>query len=68
LRQAETDGNTKNERKVSALPAIFAPGITNMRRLTATIEQVVNRLNYTIKMISNNTIKIIKTNWKIRKQ
>jgi hypothetical protein len=30
-----------------------------MQRLTATIEQVVNRLNYSLKIINNDTIKII---------
>jgi hypothetical protein len=30
-----------------------------MQRLTATIEQVVNRLNYTLKIINNDTIKIM---------
>jgi hypothetical protein len=59
LQHAETEGNTKHERKDPAPPLIFVPGITNMQRLTATIEQVVNRLNYTLKIISNNIIKII---------
>jgi hypothetical protein len=30
-----------------------------MQRLTATIEHVVNRLDYTLKIIHNDTIKII---------
>jgi predicted transcriptional regulator len=30
-----------------------------MQRLAAKIEQVVNRLNYTFKIINNDTIKII---------
>jgi hypothetical protein len=30
-----------------------------MQRLTATIEQIANRLNYTLKIINNDTIKII---------
>jgi hypothetical protein len=47
LRHAETEGDTKHERKDPAPPPIFVPGITNMQRLTAIIEQVVNRLNYT---------------------
>jgi hypothetical protein len=59
LRHAETEGDTKHERKDPAPPPIFVPGITNMQRLTVTIEQVVNRLNYTLKIIKNNTIKII---------
>jgi hypothetical protein len=54
----ETEGNTKHKRKDPAPPPIFVPGITNMQRLTATIEQVVNRSNYTLKII-NDTIKII---------
>jgi hypothetical protein len=47
LRHAEIEGDTKPERKDPAPPPIFVPGITNLQRLTATIEQVVNRLNYT---------------------
>jgi hypothetical protein len=58
LRHAETEGNTKHERKDPAPPPIFVPGITNMQRLKDIIEQVVNRLNYTLKII-NDTIKII---------
>jgi hypothetical protein len=61
LRHIETDGNTKHARKDPAPPPLFVPGITNMQRLTATIEEVVNRLNYTLKIINNDTIKI-KTN------
>jgi hypothetical protein len=30
-----------------------------MQRLTATVEQVVNRLNYTLKIINNGTITVI---------
>jgi hypothetical protein len=59
LRHAETEGDTKHERKDPAPPPIFVPGITNMQRLRATIEQVVNRLNYNLKIINNDTIKII---------
>jgi hypothetical protein len=33
---------------------IFVAGITNMQRLTATVELVVNRLNYTLKIINND--------------
>jgi hypothetical protein len=58
LRHAKTEGNTKHERKDPAPPPIFAPGITNMQRLTATIEQVVNRLIDTSKTI-NDATKII---------
>jgi hypothetical protein len=63
LRQAETEGDTKHERKDPAPPPIFVPGIINIQRLTATIEQVVYRLNYTLKTISNETIKIITNKW-----
>jgi hypothetical protein len=35
-----------------------------MQRLTAAIEQIVNRSNYTLKIINDDTIKI-KTNWNI---
>jgi hypothetical protein len=49
MRHAETEGNTKHERKDPAPPQMFVAGITNLQRLTATIEQVVNRLNYTLK-------------------
>jgi hypothetical protein len=38
LRHAETEGDTKHEIKDTAPPPIFVPGITNMQRLTATIE------------------------------
>jgi hypothetical protein len=58
LRHAETEGDTKHESKDPAPPPIFVPGIINMQRLTATIEQVLNRLNYTLKLIKNDTIKI----------
>jgi hypothetical protein len=40
---------------------MFVPRITNMQRLPATIEQVVNRLNYTLKIINNDKIKIMTT-------
>jgi hypothetical protein len=42
-----------------APPPIFVPVMTNMPRLTATTEKVVNRLNYTLKIINNDAIKII---------
>jgi hypothetical protein len=45
LRQAETEGNAKHGRKDPAPPPRFVAGIINMQRLTATTEQVVNRLN-----------------------
>jgi hypothetical protein len=62
LRQAETEGGTrhKHERKDPASTPIFVPWIKNIQRLTATIEQVVNRLNYALKIINNHTIKIIR--------
>jgi hypothetical protein len=41
VRHAETEGNTRRERKDSAPPAIFIPRITNMQRLTVTTEHVV---------------------------
>jgi hypothetical protein len=44
-RHAETDGNTKHGRQDPAPQPIFVTGITSMQRLTAAIEQVVNRLN-----------------------
>jgi hypothetical protein len=45
---------TKAEIKDPAPSLIFVPGITNMERLTATNEQVVNRLNYTLKIIKRH--------------
>jgi hypothetical protein len=51
--------NTKHERKDLVPIPIFVPGITGTQRLTATIEQVVNRSNYTLKIINNDTINII---------
>jgi hypothetical protein len=67
LRRAETEGNTKHERKDPAPPPIFVPGFTNIQRLTARIEQVDNRLNYTLKIINNNTIKTITNKLKYHK-
>jgi hypothetical protein len=45
LRQAETDSSTKHERRDPSSPSTSIPGITNMPRLTATVEQVVNIFN-----------------------
>jgi hypothetical protein len=45
----------KHERKDPAPPPIFVSGITNMQQLTATIEQAVNGLNYTLKIFNNET-------------
>jgi hypothetical protein len=59
LRHAETEGDTKHERKDPAPPPIFFSGISNIQKLTATIQQVVNRLNYNLKIINNDTIQII---------
>jgi 50S ribosomal subunit-associated GTPase HflX len=59
LRHAKGKGNTKHERKDSAQPPIFVSGITNKQRLTATSEQVVNRLNYALKITYSDTIKVI---------
>jgi hypothetical protein len=61
LRHAEVEGNAKHGRKHPTPSPIFVPGITNLQRLTATIEQAVNGLNYTLKTINSDTIKI-KTN------
>jgi hypothetical protein len=58
LRQTETEGNTKHERKDPAPPPMFVPGIINKQRLTAATEQVVNRLNYTLKLINSGKIKV----------
>jgi L-2-hydroxyglutarate oxidase LhgO len=66
LQHAETESNTEHDRKDPAPPLIFVTGITNMQRLTATIEQVVKRLNHTLKIINDDTIKIT-TNWNITK-
>jgi hypothetical protein len=61
LRHAETEGNSGHKRMEPAPPPpIFVGGITHMQRLTDTIEQVVNRLSYTLKIINNDTIKIIR--------
>jgi hypothetical protein len=48
LRPAETESNTRHEKQDPAPPPIFVPRITNTQQLTAKIEQVVNRLNYTL--------------------
>jgi hypothetical protein len=69
LRYAETEGDTIHESKDPAPPPIFVPGITNMQRLTATIEQVINRLNYTLKNNQQRHNKDNnKTNWNITNQ
>jgi hypothetical protein len=59
LRYAETKGNIKHERKDPASPSIFVLGITNLQRPTATIQQAGNILNYTLKIINDDTIMII---------
>jgi hypothetical protein len=59
LRHAETEGDIKHERKYSAPPPIFISGKTHTQGLTVTIEQVVNRLNCTLKIFNSETIKII---------
>jgi hypothetical protein len=58
LRHAETGGNTRHESQDPVPPPIFVSGITNMQRLSATIEQVINRLNYTLKRIYSDSIKL----------
>jgi hypothetical protein len=58
-RHAKTEDDTKHEIKNPTPHQISVPGITNMQRLTATIKQVVDRLNCTLKLINNDTIKII---------
>jgi hypothetical protein len=65
--QAETEGNTRHKRKDAAPPPRFVAGITSLQRLTATTEQVVNRLDYTLKIINNDAVKII-ANWNITRQ
>jgi hypothetical protein len=67
LHQAETEGETEHEGKDPAPPPIFIPGITYVQRITATIEQVINRSDYTLKIINSDTMKII-TNWNITKK
>jgi hypothetical protein len=62
LRQAGTEGNARHEGEDPTAPPIFVAGITNLQRLTAITEQVVNMLNYTLKRIISDTIKI-KANW-----
>jgi hypothetical protein len=60
LQHVEMKGNTRLERKDPAPPPpIFVPTIINMQRLTAAIEQVVNRLNYTLKIINNDELKVM---------
>jgi hypothetical protein len=50
LLHAKTEYNTKHEREDPARPPIFVSGITNMQQLTAKMEQVLNKLNYTFKI------------------
>jgi 50S ribosomal subunit-associated GTPase HflX len=59
LGHAETEGNTEHKTKDQAPPPIFVSRITNMQRLTATIEQAVYRSNYTLNIINNDAMKII---------
>jgi hypothetical protein len=54
LRHAETEGNSRHERKEPAPPPILVPRITHMQRLIATVEQVISRSNYTLKIINND--------------
>jgi hypothetical protein len=60
LRHAEIEGNTKHERKDPAPTPIFVAGITHLQRLRAAIEQAINRLSYTLKVIISDTIKMIR--------
>jgi hypothetical protein len=46
LRHADIEDNTKHERNDPAPPPIFVPD--HKHAATATIEQVLNRLNYTL--------------------
>jgi hypothetical protein len=62
LRLAETEGNNKHETKDPAPPPIFVQGITDMQQLTARIEQVVNRLIYTLKIINTQQTNLNITN------
>jgi hypothetical protein len=47
-RHAEAEGNTRHKRKNPAPPPMLVTGITNTRRLTATIEQVGNRFKSSV--------------------
>jgi hypothetical protein len=62
VRQAETEGNNKHERKDPASTPIFVAGITNIQRLTAAIEQAANRLNYALIIINSDAIKVMAKN------
>lgn len=44
LRRAETESNNKHERKEPAPTSTYVAGITGLKRLTATCEQVLDRL------------------------
>jgi hypothetical protein len=59
LRHAENEGNTRHERTDPAPPSVFVSRTTSMQRLTATVEQVDNRLNYTLKITDTNTTEIL---------
>lgn len=67
MRHAEIEGMSGHERKDAALSPVFVPRITNIQRLTATIEQVVHSLDYTLKIIYTNAIKIMTTKFDCNK-
>jgi ATP-dependent 26S proteasome regulatory subunit len=58
LTHAETEGNARHERKDLTSPLIFVSGITNLQQN----EQVIIRLNYILKIVNNDTIKIMTKN------
>jgi hypothetical protein len=58
-RHAETKAHSKHERKDTAAPPLFVLGITNTQRLTATTEQAVSILHYTLIIMKTDTIKIL---------
>jgi hypothetical protein len=45
-------------KKYSAPPPIFIPGVENMKPLVITIEGIIRRRNYTMKIVNNDTLKI----------
>jgi hypothetical protein len=58
-----SEENTDNiqRKKELAPPPILVPGIKNAQRLMTMIEEKIRRKDYTMKIINNDTIKILTT-------
>lgn len=63
LQNTEAQDNNNKEKQTNdpKPPPIFIPRILDVKRLTALIEETVNRKDYTLKIDNKDTIKIITT-------